>query len=61
MIRKGTLVRVRTTNGGDGTFVLADHYRCTYYLAIVTGIGCALITPGRIVSVEPILWGDPVC
>jgi hypothetical protein len=62
MIRKGTLVRLRTTNGGDGVFVLANHYRPTYACWIESaGRHSGYIEPSRIVSVDPIIWADPIC
>lgn len=47
---KGTIVRIRTTNGGDITTPLAaDHYH-TYDAVIHNG---CIITQSRITSIEP--------
>ncbi len=52
-IAKGTQVRVRTSNGGDGTFVLAETYRATYDAIVVVGRSWDRIPATRITSIEP--------
>lgn len=52
---KGTIVRIRTTNGGDITApLIEDHYR-TYDAVIQTGYGpgWVIIMQFRITSIEP--------
>jgi hypothetical protein len=53
-IKKGTLVRVRTTNGGEVVASLLDNYRKTYDVVIDINGACVVICPTRIKSVEPV-------
>jgi hypothetical protein len=56
MISKGTLVRVRTTNGGDGIAELLENHRPTYDV-VIDMRGPVIIPASRIVSVEIIPRG----
>jgi hypothetical protein len=56
VIPAGTLVRLRTTNGGDTIGRLAAPYRETYGVTMAyPGVpgACWYVEPGRIKSVEP--------
>lgn len=61
IIRKGTIVQVRTTNGGDAAFVLSHDYRHTYDAVVLVGDGWTIIDKDRIAAIEPVTWADPVC
>jgi hypothetical protein len=52
MIKKGTIVRIKTTNGGDIVARLDQNYRRTYDAVIESGNGYTIILADRITSVE---------
>lgn len=51
---KGTVVRVRTTNGGDITAPLLERHYHTYDVVLDLGNGWVLIPNYRIVKVEEV-------
>lgn len=54
MIRKGTKVEIRTTNGGHTFATLLEDYRPTYHVVIDRpNNGYAIIEPERIKSLVP--------
>lgn len=57
MISKGTMVRVRTINGGDIVAPLLLNYRNTYDVTIDINGACVVILNTRIRSVEAIDQG----
>jgi hypothetical protein len=54
MITKGTVVRIKTTNGGDITAMLVQNHRLTYDAVIASGNGYAIIQGWRIESIQPV-------
>jgi len=55
-IKKGTMVRIRTTNGGDSVCCLAEGYRPTYDAVIESrDPRFGRISAGRIASIEVVL------
>ena len=65
-MKKGTLVRIRTTNGGDAVVKLLEDYRPTYSIAIENycyAAGHQWVMPaGRIKSIEVVFnyWTAPL-
>jgi hypothetical protein len=54
MLSKGTLVKIRTTNGGETVAVLVQNYRPTYDAVIEHFGHCVVISPWRLLSIERI-------
>jgi hypothetical protein len=52
IIPKGTLVTIKTTNGGEITARLLENHRFTYDAVIESGNDCAIINCWRIASIH---------
>lgn len=65
-IAKGTIVRIRTTNGGDSIVKLGEDYRPSYHVWVINegyaaGMGY-MLSPSRIKSIELVnnYWTAPM-
>jgi hypothetical protein len=54
MLSKGTLVKVRTTNGGETIAHLLQNYRPTYDAVIEIYGQCVVISPWHLLSIESV-------